>query len=838
MKVRKIMGWGAVVGVSVFCVGWCGWQLMEMHARAVAAEQAIFAANEAQKKARADDFAWFDGLGYPDVKDKPFVRVITSYGSEPGYSYGWLLREEPGGLYEVFGVDLSQTLYQPRPQQPLATKTQARVPEFDLKYEKTDLVAYAEQWLAKRKKEKQEEGPERRGWSTRQLGWNVNLTAGGEAFVLARRVAEQGHQRLAEELYDLSSDFKPGQARPEEGPGYRRALLNAIAHAAMLDGVSWLADKRRSRAQIQARYEMFSKGMAQSDRGGRLAEMAAVLTRMVEQEKARSREGAKEGSKDLNKMTGQEKARELIFGLRDQDELNGWRLPDQVGVFLSGYPSQDLQALGFDAVPALIEALDDDGLTRAVPRSFKAQWRPDEPYRVGDLADRVLGAIAMRTFQGVHNGTWAERARDRKQIAQAWWTQVQEKGLREVLIETVAAGEQSAGSQAQYLMKQYPDVDVLELLKKGFKRARDVWGRNELVKVAGRIKTPEAAAWLNELIVSYPDTETRLAAASALLETDKRRAVDAMILEWKKEPADWRSLARFLAEVEDEAAVRALAHGMELRKDDVQYEVLRALDPKAFRTISDPKVNAVREMLLLERVGDTHRMYGYGSFNSDPKMGELAAQALAGGWPEKYKFNARGTQWERERDRTVIVNGWLTRQGKPEIPLPEKPAAKTAGLSAPLASQAAQVVQRVELEEDSAPLTEPVMKLLKGMEGKRLTGKAFVEVIAAYAKSPSEATRGIWLLARRDEPETGFVIRVKLFTKVTRLGKGTESNQWNGYATVEAEPVRYNAAWNSAGDHQSIMEKNKRFIETVEKAMELPADQQVSARVMMTREGM
>src|SRR5690606_27644545 len=71
----------------------------------------FFLAESSELSAGArEDFVWFDGLGYPDVKDAPWVEVWTGgyEGSVPPRAMttsGFLLRSEMG-RFSVLKLDL------------------------------------------------------------------------------------------------------------------------------------------------------------------------------------------------------------------------------------------------------------------------------------------------------------------------------------------------------------------------------------------------------------------------------------------------------------------------------------------------------------------------------------------------------------------------------------------------------------------------------------------------------------------------------------------------------------------------------------------------------------
>jgi len=152
-----------------------------------------------------------------------------------------------------------------------------------------------------------------------------------------------------------------------------------------------------------------------------------TLKRMIQDDA----EHAAKASKPWDKMTTDERVAELTFRLRDQ---NGMQMgqPGGCDIFENRTGKTDtaahqLVAIGFDAVPQLIAALDDQGLSRSVTygRDFFFSHRV---LTVGDCAQAILGRIAGRQFSPRFvpsgSGTGGGIVASTKQQVDEWWDAV------------------------------------------------------------------------------------------------------------------------------------------------------------------------------------------------------------------------------------------------------------------------------------------------------------------------------------------------------------------------------------------------------------------------------
>jgi WD40 repeat protein len=165
---------------------------------------------------------------------------------------------------------------------------------------------------------------------------------------------------------------------------------------------------------------------------------------------------------------------ELIFRLRDQtcSHVPNHPQPGEVyyELFQDGaLPAGKLVAHGYDAIPDLIAAIEDDRFSRAVIVPSDGAL---EPYvlRIGDCALTIIECIAARSFRernylSLHRN--GDPARAKKAVAD-WWKEFQDHGERQMLIQGVRKGDLNSAAQAKALVEKYP-VEALPVIMEGIK---------------------------------------------------------------------------------------------------------------------------------------------------------------------------------------------------------------------------------------------------------------------------------------------------------------------------------------------------------------------------------
>ncbi len=667
--------------------------------------QAVQKADLTQADQKA--IAWFDTLDYPCLTGKRCVRVATGQWSRSGddppanrYVLGFLLSEE-ADEFTLLAFDLSTHIFE---RTPLGTPEHERVG-----YHEVVLKDVAAAQLAQLHEPPDKEDHWRR--------FGERLSERGEVFVLARGCAANGLDPLAHEL--IAEAAKMPARRTGEAPGdLVEALSEEIAHSHMWKAVVDFGDPSIGRKELLDRFRYIVKHFPTSEHASRAKETADLLAQMVKEDE----EHAKREAKGLDKLPVNERVAELIFRLRDQNG-HQWSQPGWCDIFgdFGGAvkdggktPAHQLVEIGFDAMPQLIDVLDDRRFSRSVGfhRDF---YFSHHVLRVGDCALAIIERIAGRSFYS-RRTTSSEMIKEGqesevKQEVRKWWGEVQTKGEKRVLIEALGVGDQNAVYQAGQLLKKYPQ-DALGPIMTAAKKHVDGRLRAELVDLVCKLPGGASTQFLLEEVEESPSGQSRVAAARGLLQRGRSEAVAAMIRLWESVstksldaemkgrvdpgelPADegTEQVIEFLAGCGDPAGIDALAKHMSGHNGDRRVAIISAFERGSFSVISSgggsglwpdqsegSKKAAVEnaiERLLVAALDDTQQHDGMsGSWGDtsfrDPRVCDLAALVLAGRLPQKYQFDLSGNLIERDRQRRLMINAWRKEQNLDEIPLPQ-----------------------------------------------------------------------------------------------------------------------------------------------------------------------
>ncbi len=186
-----------------------------------------------------------------------------------------------------------------------------------------------------------------------------------------------------------------------------------------------------------------------------------------------------------------------------------------------------LVELGFDAVPALIEHLDDDRLTRAMlGGGMVLPWN----VRVGDMVSILMENLSGHNIGG--GGRRGPRDRVEKAVAKKWWDEVRKVGEERYLLDHVLPGE-GAGTQPdayplRVLLAKYPKhIPALYRTVLDNRPELDSWSLAETVT---RSKLPaKEKLGLFLYAAGHKDNRHRLPALRAIKELDQKR-FDALLL--------------------------------------------------------------------------------------------------------------------------------------------------------------------------------------------------------------------------------------------------------------------------------------------------------------------
>lgn len=684
--------------------------------------------------------AWFDTLGFPDVKGCTFVRVGTGNWSQSGdrppqnqYLQAFLLRTHTN-TFTVLSLDLVTRTF---------VATGATSEHERVFYEARDLRNAAESRLQHVRNPPAKEN----AWDR----FGEQMSERAEISVLAWGCARNGLIKQAGELISQAEEMTAGRGRsPVDGDPETLVgkLEKDIGHAVMWRDVLAFGDPSVSRRELLARFDDFVSKYPASEHLPRARETANLLRQMVQEDAAH----AAAARKPWNQMTRDERIVELIFQLRDQ---NGHQCsqPGSCDIFedyrsVTNTPAHQLVAFGYDAVPQLIAALDDSRFTRSVGfhRDF---YFSHHVLCVADCAQAILSRIAGRTFYQAQTTsgcmTKDGKAASTRRLVQAWWDGLQKKGERQALIDAVEAGDDNAVHQAQRLQEKFPDA-LLGALTTGVPRATQSWVRSQLIARAGQIPGDQAVPLLLRELRTAPTLADRVAAATALQTRSHPAALPAMIQEWRNLPEDVPrddgdgpgTLITFLATCGDTNGIRTLDARLRELPVGQRLEVVEAVGESGGHphaawddaTVStNAAVAAAVEELLACALEDTDERTGMsGSRNgksyTDPRICDMAGFFLHELWKERYTFDLGASLRTREKQRYACLNQWRAKHGLAAVAPPAArriapaPKEQTSPLldvvrQATTAADAAKALR--ELESLGLPALPAVREALPGL---------------------------------------------------------------------------------------------------------------------------
>jgi hypothetical protein len=724
-------------------------------------------------------FRWFGRLGFPDVKGKQFVRIVTgqwsqSAGEGPTNQYiDAFLLSESNGTFVVLTKDLFVRSFIKTPAETAAHQ--------QVGYEPFNLALEAEAYLRVLK------NPPKDNW--RRFGQRLHERA--EVFVLAWACDRNGQSGLAKELFDQASfmcESVPartnwwGNIRERIDKALHRSpkklplidqLERDIAHSLMWRAIEAFGDPSVSRRELLNQLQTIVRCYPSSEHVPRAKATSEILERMIKEDEAHTIQWT-----SLDVLPMEQRVAELIFRLRDQ---NGHQFsqPGSCDIFedyrgTTNTPAHEFVRIGYPAVPQLIAAIDDPTLTRSVGyhRNF---YFSHTILTVGDCAIAILQRITGKSFY-LPRTTSSYPSKDggaspARKAAERWWAEFQAKGERQTLVDAVSSGSDDAPAQGELLIERYP-MDTLAAIVNGARASAREWTRTRLVELAARLTAPEVTNFLRAEMQSAPALQTRVAAAHALRSRGDRSSVAAMLHEWQQwndstnEDDDPEKLVAFLAGADSTEAITALGRDLNKRKVQTRLKVVESLGRGSWpfeerdEKMSVPTLAAI-EAELVKSLNDKEERTGMsGSWGdksfSDPRVCDFAGHFLAKRWPRRYAFDLSGLLKVRERQRIECQNVWRVAHGLEPLLLPAPPATTVR-------AEDCTRVTLIEWDEGSQTNANALFRdKLVRMKNHKLTASDFVELLTMFATAPAVNTSGIALQARKDDDLTGVTITIRL----------------------------------------------------------------------------
>jgi len=661
----------------------------------------------------SDAIAWYDKQGFPDAKDLPYVRVATggwteskSNPHEITFAEGFLVSGDADS-FAVFLCSVSGHAHYP----PLATVRFVRKndgpPDARVGYEVLDFDKVSSEALERLRGSASangETGQSPRGNEDRAL-----------IFAFGRACQQKGLAECGAELMSLAANIPEQRSGKADPRTLRKMLQEEIGAAVLLKAGKDMCNPSISWAELLKVYENFPKRFPASSKAAYARESADLLKKMIA-------EAAAHHPKPLEEMSPEEQIAEHIYQLRNL-AANDWAInyAQRIRVATSAGKEENtavqrLAEFGYEAVPQLIEALDDRRFTRSMEevRVTPGAGRDLSPavLRVGDFAERIIDHITGKRFSLVLAPDGKQLGGTRRQRAEAWWAEAQSEDEKKALIEAAASGSEDGIKAARKLVEEYPHA-ALAAIEEGVRATTEPDLLSEYVEAAGSIPGNGPVDFLKSKLGPGNGLHAQTRAAEALFARGKPEALPVMIEAWQHaqprlptNEADAFSeiggLIEFLAKSGDAAAIEAL--GRDIRKAPVEarlavVDVFVPWEQRGTEFLKGRKVHALVNMpqlpggaagaaierLLAAALDDPERRFGmrkdYEEASIDgPRVCDVAAFALSQRWPEKYQFHWRENPVECDAQVTRIRDRWRAENGLP--PLPALPANVVAAAKA------------------------------------------------------------------------------------------------------------------------------------------------------------
>jgi len=564
-------------------------------------------------------FAWFDGLGYPDLAHAPFVRMTG--GTLP--EYGFLL-DDDATAFRVFTVGLETV--------------RKRVA-----CERLSLADYVRNGLRHLAHPPEHEWP----WEFEPFGHRrYEPTLWFRVFVFARACARQGHADLARRLWTLME--ADAYFRGDETT--LRAVQEQVAYEALRFVRLDFGDPGRSWADLLARCRWWKERFAALPGSAWVNAMIPMLERIVAPPAGEP----------------EDRVARLILHLCDTSMPRG----------VAAGPAQELVRLGHAAVPQLLDAWDDERPCRCVwwERRFKGYYRrPVRVVRVGAQVRAIVGKIAGHEFaDAVEARLWDAGVRG-----------LEEKAVLVRMVSDGCEDAATGARLLLERYPDAAEAAILAGLARardGFGRALLVRQLHPIRTEATtrflldeiRAADPGRRALAAWLLLDRGRAEGVTAVAEAWRSGSEWWEVSEFLCDCGRSEA--------AAALEERFDAVSLDTRFDIVS---RYLLGRSWPvPDAEPPAPDAKWEAAVESLLVHALADAHHMRGWtgrkagtsvgcdGYNFGDPRVCDVAACALKEKFPDRYDFQLGAPVAERDGQLLAFRNRWRAAHGLPALPPP------------------------------------------------------------------------------------------------------------------------------------------------------------------------
>jgi hypothetical protein len=642
----------------------------------------------------AEAIAWYDTLSFPNAKELSYVRVATGQWEQDGngpkkntFVEGFLLSDD-SVEFTVFLCsipDFKGDYSNERDDPPFTIarfKRKSGGEEYErIAYEILDFKQTASEALKRVREHSTKLN------SRLLLGFPVSPLT--RIFGFARAAAQKDLPEMADALMEIAAGISVPRSGAADPMTLRDWLQQDIGGVLLDRAESDVVDPSVSRSDLATRFEKINADFPASNKAEYAKETADILRRMADAE-------SQHQTRPVEQLSTAERVAEYIYQLRKLS-VGFWILYDKYPVMTDKKDGKDvltpihrLVDLGYAAVPKLIEALDDHSLTMSLEPVFNMAQRP-QVLRVSDMAQRILEHISGRYFGPTFgpDGSFPDGSTSR-QKAEAWWTEVQSSGEKQVLIQQAAAGGQSSVEAVRKIVRKYPEA-ALDAMYSAMRVAVNDGVRGEIVEMAKDLEGQAAMDFLHSNLTGMSGVHAQVAAATILQKRGKPEAVPAIIDAWKRIQSRLQTrdedsyyeagaIISFLAKSPDVRGIDALESVREKTPVEVRLAAVTVFLPwphAAGEFSTGPgvpvrgdiaefpggAVGTAIEQLLIGLLSDRDPRKGLtGNYDeasyTDPRICDMAAMVLSKRWPDKYAF----TWSESDADRDSQIARQLARK--------------------------------------------------------------------------------------------------------------------------------------------------------------------------------
>jgi len=486
-------------------------------------------------------YLWFDRLPIPKVKGRKYVRIwnggrtVVANGKKISDTTEGFLLHDGGSRFQVVFPDFTVTTMEKEGARP-GEESFVGYREISLEQEARHLIPklgnkeVAEAWA--------------------HAAYNDRLGRTAQVFSMARLCALRGHRDLAKALLARLGALRRVMPNSRAYEPLETELQEDFAELLEWNAIRGAPGKGLTRTDLLAQFRRIEA----------LCPAAEFVLKRVREEVARLEEQVKEDAAhsavsdaEYAALSPADQAVELVYRLRDETGRSGgeWPYADSHEPMPSNGSNVGLLNLGFEAVPALVAALDQKGDTRSVMATKRyggGAWL----ISIHDVAIAALSEIAgIGSYWQVPNWGTMKRAGSepavRKQI-EDWWRDVRQKGEEAYLVGKLST-EGNAFEVGRRLLTRYPENGAREIVKAA-EASTDGRQRSQWIKLLWKHDTPECRAFFERELRGGPTLGNRVAAAYGLrLLGDLQAEVD--------DPARWKRIANEIAAVSELEPKRA-----------------------------------------------------------------------------------------------------------------------------------------------------------------------------------------------------------------------------------------------------------------------------------------